>query len=159
MPVRSPRDVQAALAALGMDIQVRFFETSTATSQQAADAIGADLGAIVKSLCFMVDRQAVLVLTAGDQKVDDRKLAMLHGTSRKRVRIADAETTIRVTGFAPGGVSPVGHVEKLPVYIDATLQRFEVVYAAAGSPNAIFPIPFVRLAEITGGRVADVAKE
>ncbi len=159
MSIRTSEDVQAALAAAGLDIRIHVFEAPTATAQQAADAVGTTLGSIVKSLCFMIAGKPVLVLTAGDRLVDDRKLGALYGVGRKKVRISDPDTTERVTGFAPGGVSPVGHVEKLPIVIDSTLQRFETVYAAAGSPNAIFPIPLVTLVKITGGQIADVAKD
>jgi prolyl-tRNA editing enzyme YbaK/EbsC (Cys-tRNA(Pro) deacylase) len=100
----------------------------------------------------------VVVLTAGDQRVDDRKLAAMYGVGRKKVRIADEATTIAATGYAPGGVPPVGHVNELPVIVDETLARFETVYAAAGSPHAIFPVAFEMLVDISGGQVADVAK-
>ena len=78
---------------------------------------------------------------------------------RKKVQIADAETTIARTGYAPGGVPPVGHRTALPVLIDESLSRFEVVYAAAGSAKAIFAVPHETLVEVTGGRVADVGKD
>lgn len=159
MSLRTPQDVQAVLEALGLELRVQVFDASTATAPQAAAAIGTELGSIVKSLCFVVDGQPVLVLAAGDRLVDDRKLAALYGVGRKKVRIADAETTLRATGYAPGGVAPVGHPQPLPILIDATFERYEVVYAAAGSPNAIFPIPLPTLIQITGGRLVDIAKE
>lgn len=159
MEERTPDDVQAALDALGLDITVEIFDSSTATSQEAADSIGTSLGSIAKSLCFLVDGQPVVVIASGDRRVDDRKLAKLHEVSRKKVKIADAQTTVEATGYAPGGVPPVGHASDLPIYIDDTLSRFEQVYAAAGSPNAIFPVPYETLVEITGGKVVDLAKE
>ncbi|WP_298819516.1 YbaK/EbsC family protein [uncultured Chloroflexus sp.] len=155
----TPEDVQQALAALGLEIQIMTFDVSTATAPQAAAAIGAGLGSIVKSLCFIIDDQPMIVLTAGDQRVDDRKLGALYNVSRKKVKIADAETTIAVTGYAPGGVPPIGHRTPLPVLIDQTLSRFEVVYAAAGSARSIFPIPFATLVTITKGRIVDVVKD
>jgi Cys-tRNA(Pro) deacylase len=158
MPQLTPDDVQQALDALGLEIQVQQFETSTATAQEAADSIGTELGTIVKSLCFVVVDEPVIVLAAGDHRIDDRKLAALYDVGRKKVKIADAETTLQTTGYLPGGVPPVGHLNPLPVLIDDTLGRFDLVYAAAGSPNAIFPIPFKTLCEITGGRVVDLAK-
>ena len=159
MQPRTSEDVQTALDALGLDVQVQTFETSTATAQEAADSIGTSLGSIAKSLCFMVGGQPVLVIASGDQRVDGRKLGALHGVGRKKVKIADAETTLKATGYAPGGVPPVGHIQALPVYIDEMLGRFEVIYAAAGSPHAIFPVPYQTLVEVTGGQVVDVAKE
>ncbi len=151
-------DVAAALEGLGLELRVMTFEGSTATAPEAAEAVGTELGSIVKSLCFVVAGEPVIVLAAGDRRVDDRKLSALCGVGRKKVRIADAETTVAETGYAPGGVPPVGHRRALPVWIDETLSRFETVYAAAGEENAIFAVPYETLVEVTGGRVADLAK-
>lgn len=151
-------DVQAALDALGLGITVQTFDTPTATSQQAADSIGTSLGSIAKSLCFMADGQPLVVIAAGDRRVDDRKLGALLGVSRKKIKIADAQSTISATGYAPGGVPPLGHVNALPIYIDETLSRFELIYAAGGSPNAIFSISYQQLLEAVGGEVVDIAK-
>lgn len=155
----TPEDVRAAIRAHHLDIEITTFEDSTATAPEAAAAIGTELGSIVKSLCFLVADQPVVVLTAGDKRVDDRKLGALYDVNRKKVKIADAGTTAEITGYAPGGVPPVGHRTKVPILIDASLERYETVYAAAGSANTIFPIPFKSLVEITGGRVADVVRE
>ncbi|GAB4442568.1 MAG: YbaK/EbsC family protein [Anaerolineae bacterium] len=155
----TPEHVQAALDAAGLDIRVQTFDDSTATAQEAADALGAPLGSIVKSLCFFIDGEPLIVLGSGDQRMDERKLGALRGVSRKKVRMATAEQSIAVTGYAPGGVAPVGHRTALPVYIDDMLARYETVYAAAGSPNTIFPIPFATLVAVTGGTVADVARK
>lgn len=159
MKPRGPADVQAALDGLGLGIQIRTFDESTATAPEAAAAIGCELGAIVKSLCFVVDNRPIVVLTAGDQRADDRKIAALFNVGRKKVKLADAETTVEATGYEPGGVPPVGHVRPLPVLIDSTLGRYEVVYAAAGSPNAIFPIRFETLVGVTAGLVEDIVRE
>ena len=86
-------------------------------------------------------------------------MAALYEVGRKKVKMADFDGTVSATGYAPGGVPPVGHAQPLPVLIDATLARFETVYCAAGSPNAIFPIAFGALVEATGGRAADIAQE
>ncbi len=155
----TPEHVQAAIDEQGLGIRIQFFEASTATSPQAAEAAGCELGAIAKSLCFLVDGQPVVVVTSGDQRVDTRKLAALYGVGRKKVKMADAETTIAVTGYAPGGVPPLGHIQPLPVLIDRMLGRYETVWAAAGAPNAIFPIAYQKLVEATGGRVVDIAEE
>jgi Cys-tRNA(Pro) deacylase len=144
---------------MGVDTTVRYFEQSTATAQQAADAIGTQLGSIVKSLCFSVDGRFVIVLAAGDRMVDDRKLGARYGVGRKKVKIADPDTTIRVTGYAPGGVCPVGHPEPLPMIIDLSLQRFKTVFASAGTPYAIFPISIGDLVRISGGEVVDIVRD
>jgi Cys-tRNA(Pro) deacylase len=154
----SPDDVQAALDAKGAGIRVQTFETSTATAQEAADSIGTTLGSIVKSLCFVVDGEPVVVLGAGDQRIDTRKLAALRGVGRKKAKMATAEQSVEYTGYAPGGVPPVGHRVEMPVYIDETLSRFETVYAAAGAPNTIFPIGFEALVNLTSGQVVDLAQ-
>jgi prolyl-tRNA editing enzyme YbaK/EbsC (Cys-tRNA(Pro) deacylase) len=151
--------VQAHLDRLAPGIKVHLMPESTATAPEAAVAAGCELGAIVKSLLFVIDGQPVLVLVAGDQVADQRKLGGLYGVGKKKVRIADAETVRRVTGFEVGGVPPVGHTTRLPVLIDQTLGRFATVWAAAGTRNAIFPIPFSRMVEITAGRVADIVRQ
>ena len=149
--------VRKALAALGVETEITEYPRSTRTAQEAAEAIGVPLGSIVKSLVFLVDEQPVLILMAGDRRVDTGKLAALYGVDQSRVRIADAETVRRVTGFAIGGVPPVGHATPLPTLIDASLSRFEIVHAAAGSPRANFPIRYTKLVEITNGRIVELS--
>jgi prolyl-tRNA editing enzyme YbaK/EbsC (Cys-tRNA(Pro) deacylase) len=151
--------VQSALNALDLGIQVQTFGVPTSTAQEAADAIGCPLGAIVKSLCFLVDEQLVLVLAAGDRRVDTKILRRIYGVSKRKCRIADPETVLRSTGFAVGGVAPVGHLEPLTTLIDASLSRFEVVYAAAGTGNSIFPIPYDTLVEVTAGQVHELTQD
>ncbi|PYN93733.1 MAG: hypothetical protein DMD91_29490 [Candidatus Rokuibacteriota bacterium] len=155
----TPGDVQAALDALGVNVHVQRFDASTATAQQAADAVGTELGSIVKSLCFFIDGEPVMVLGSGDQRMDERKLAALRGVNRKKVKMATAEQSIEVAGYAPGGVPPVGHRTRLPIYVDDMLARYELVYAAAGAPDTIFPIAFKVLVEVTGGAVVDIARK
>lgn len=155
----TPNDVQAALDRLDFGIKIHFFETTTATSQQAADNIGCELGQIVKSICFVIDeQQPVIVLTSGDQKVDDKKLAELYNVGRKKVKAANAEQLVEIFGYEPGSVPPFGHRIKIATYIDSTLQRFEQLYAAGGAHNAIFPITLEQLQSATGGQIMDVVK-
>lgn len=150
--------VQEALAAHQLDIQVQVFETSTRTAAEAAASIGTPLGSIVKSLVFEINSKIIVVLTAGDQRVDTRKLADYFGVGRKKVKIATAEQCIEHVGYAPGGVPPLGHRHQLDIYIDNTLSRFATVYAAAGTNNTIFPIAYDTLVEVTAGVVLDVVK-
>ena len=155
----APTDVQAALNQLNTGIAIRFFENTTATSQQAADNIGSELGQIVKSLAFIVDEKPILVLASGDQRVDDKKLAAMYNVGRKKVKTASPEQCVEIYGYAPGGVPPIAHrTPGLPVYIDDSLKRYEQLYAAGGAHNAIFPITLNQLQQITGGQFADVAK-
>ncbi len=158
--MRNAQDVQAALAQLAPELEVRFFDSLTATSQQAADNIGCELGQIVKSLLFIVDEQAVVVLASGDQRVDDRKLAALHEVTRKKIKIATAEQCVTILGYMPGSVPPIAHLTSgHPIWIDSQLQRYDQLYAAAGADNAIFPVTLPRLVEISGGRIADLHRE
>ena len=156
----TPRDVETALAALGMDIEIRFFEQTTATSQQAADNIGCELGQIVKSIAFLVDEQPIIVMASGDQRIDDRKVAALYNVSRKKVRVASPDEMVAIYGYAPGSMPPLAHRSSdIHIYIDETLQRFDTLYAAGGAHNAIFPIPLALLAALSGGQFADLKRD
>ena len=154
--MKGPQRVKAALQALGEEIQVVELDASARTAQQAADAIGTELGSIVKSLVFLADGQPIIVLVAGDRRAAPTKLKAL--LCARRVMIADADQVRQTTGYAIGGVPPLGHKEHLPVWIDHSLSRFEMVYAAAGGPRAIFPVAYTKLIELTAGRVADLTK-
>lgn len=160
MQVLGVSDLRLALRRLKLDDEVIEFATSTATSQQAAENIGCDLGQIVKSLGFMISKTTpTLILASGDQTVDERKLAALFSVGRKRVRLMTPEQCITLLGYPPGGVPPIGHrTGELAVYLDQSLQRFERVYAAAGAANAIFPINLKALQRVTGGVFADLIK-
>jgi Cys-tRNA(Pro) deacylase len=148
-----PERVQAALAALGLDAQVVRVGNAK-TAQQAAEAVGCEVGAIVKSLVFVADGQPVLVLCSGDRRVDTDKLAALRGA--KSVAMASAEVVRAATGYAIGGVPPLGHATTLPMYMDFTLLTCPTVYGAAGAPDALFPINPITLQVVTGAEVADV---
>lgn len=151
--------VRRALAERAPDIEVRFFDASTATSQLAAEQIGCELGQIAKSIVFFVEERPVVVVTSGDQRVDDRKLAAHFDVPRKRVRTANAEECIAVTGYAPGGVPPVAHRrDDIVLFVDRSLSRYEQIFAAAGAANAIMPMTVERLILLSGGTLADFAK-
>ena len=154
--VKGSARVQAALEAAGLGINIVWLQKSARTAQLAADALDTALGSIVKSLLFMADGEPVLVLVSGDRRADPAKLKRL--LNARRVMIADAERVRTETGFSIGGVPPVGHRQSLSTWIDASLGRFETVYAAAGHPRAVFPIAFESLLNITGGHVADVTE-
>ena len=152
--------VQAALDRLGLGITIIEFSRSTATSQQAADNVGCQLGQIVKSLGFLISKTTpVLVLASGDNAIDERKLAALYGVGRKKARMMTAEQCITMLGYPPGGVPPIAHrSEDIAVHLDETLQRFDTVYAAGGAANAIFPVSRSMLTRVTGGSFADLVK-
>jgi prolyl-tRNA editing enzyme YbaK/EbsC (Cys-tRNA(Pro) deacylase) len=155
--------VQAVLEAAGVAIEVVKLEASTRTAQLAAEAIGTELGSIVKSLLFLADGVPILVLVSGDHRADPAKdhradpAKLKKRLGARRVMIADAERVKRETGFAIGGVPPIGHVQPLSVWVDESLGRFETVYAAAGHPHAVFAISFDMLVQLTNGHVADIA--
>lgn len=146
--------VREYLKHCGLTIEVMELAESTRTAALAAEAVGSPLGSIVKSLVFLADGKPVLVLVAGDKRADHRKLEKI--LKAKQVTIADADQVREATGFAIGGVPPVAHKTKLPTLIDKNLGRFETLYAAAGSPRAVFPISYEALVEITEGQLADV---
>ncbi|RLC62013.1 MAG: YbaK/EbsC family protein [Chloroflexota bacterium] len=154
--MRGPERVQAALKATGLDVKPIRLQKSARTAQLAAEALNTALGSIVKSLVFLADGEPVLVLVAGDRRADPVKLKRLLGA--RRVMIADAERVKQETGFSIGGVPPIGHRQSLPTLIDASLARFETLYAAAGHPFAVFPVAFETLVHITNGQVADVTE-
>ncbi len=156
----TPHDVQAALDAFGLGLRVQFFAQSTATSEEAAAAIGTELSRIVKSLGFMIDGRPVIVLAAGDQRVDEKKLAALCQVARKRIKIATPDQCVESFGYPPGSVPPVGHrTPDIPIFIEDSLSRYDQLYAAAGAPNAIFPVTYAQLRQITGGQVVDLKRE
>lgn len=152
----SAQKVARAAQALGLAIEIVEFEQPTRTAEEAAQAVGCALGQIVKSLCFLVDKEPVIALVSGENQLDKRKLGALSGVGRKKVRQADAETVKKATGFTIGGVPPFGHRSALPVYVDEDLTQYETVWAAAGTPHAVFPIAPADLVALSGGQVANL---
>ena len=154
----SAQRVQAALAELGLAFDVREFPESTRTSAEAAAAIGCAVGQIAKSLVFR-GRQSgrpVLVIASGANRVDENKIGRLIG---EKIGRADAAFVREKTGFAIGGVPPLGHTEPPLALIDEDLLEFSEVWAAAGTPNAVFRLAPGDLAAMTAGRTADVKQE
>lgn len=146
--------VREALAERGIHERIVVVGNSAATAKAAAEALGVELGAIVKSLVFLVGLDPVLVLVAGDRRCDPAKLPELTGLAGE-VRKADAATVQKVTGFSIGGVAPVGSLRPLPTVIDASLGRFPRVYAAAGHPHCLFETNLDELAFLTGGKISE----
>lgn len=148
--------VADAARELGLEIAIKEFAEPTRTAEDAAKAIGCTVAQIVKSLLFVVEDQPVMALVSGPNRLDEQKLAALCGVSKKKVRRADAETVRQTTSFAIGGVPPFGHAAPIPVYIDEDFLQFEIIWAAAGTPNAVFAITPAQLARTTKGQVADL---
>jgi prolyl-tRNA editing enzyme YbaK/EbsC (Cys-tRNA(Pro) deacylase) len=151
----SARNVQEVLERLGVDAQVVEMGKTTRSAQDAADAVGCDVGQIAKSLVFKgsASHRAVLVITSGANRVNEASLSEMLSEA---VRKADADFVRRKTGYAIGGVPPVGHREPLSVFIDEDLLRYAEIWAAAGTPQAVFKLTPQELVRITGGRVLRV---
>lgn len=152
----SARKVQAALAAFGLGLEVREFDASTRTAADAAKAIGCTVGQIAKSILFRgaSSGRPVLVIASGTNRVNEGKVAALLGEALGK---ADAEFVRSRTGFVIGGVPPVGHAVRPETFIDRDLMAFAEIWAAAGTPNAVFRLEPHDLPRITGGRVAAIA--
>lgn len=149
----------AAAQACGFEPEITEFEQLTRTAQEAADAIGCAVGQIVKSLCFNVAGAPTMALVSGANRLDTRKLAALCGVGRKKVSPAGADMVREATGFAIGGVPPFGHTAPMTVYIDEDLTAYDQIWAAAGTPNTVFPITPQQLAALTDGSIADLKVE
>ncbi|MGA0359262.1 MAG: YbaK/EbsC family protein [Ilumatobacteraceae bacterium] len=144
--------VVAAGRELGLEIEPRSFPEGTRTAQEAADAIGVELGQIVKSLIFGVDGEVVLAYVSGANRLDEKLLAAAAGGSRcERV---DADAVRKATGFPIGGVPPFGHSTQLRIFIDPDLLQYDEVWAAAGTWHDVFGIEPHKLVEASGGVVA-----
>ncbi len=147
----SVQRVRDTLAAAGSKAQVVALPDSARTAQEAATALNAPVGAIVKSLVFLIDGRPVMALVAGDRRCDTAALPAALGLAGKVGR-ADADIVRKATGFAIGGVSPLAHPVPLPMVLDASLRRFDTVHAAAGHPHCVFATSVDELLALTGAR-------
>lgn len=148
--------VRKFLAARGLDDGLFEFEQSTKTAAMAAEAMGCELGQIVKSLVVVVDgERPVLALVAGDRRGDLDAIAELLGG--ERARMADAEVVRSATGYAIGGVSPFDLPGELPILIDDSLMRYDILFPAAGTPSSMVRMEREELVGLTGGRVARIS--
>jgi prolyl-tRNA editing enzyme YbaK/EbsC (Cys-tRNA(Pro) deacylase) len=147
--------VRQKLAELGLQSEIRFFDASTRTAADAAAAIGCTLAQIAKSLVFRAKAsdQVVLVIASGSNRVNTGKIAAALGDE---IGKADADFVRNRTGFAIGGVGPIGHSKDCQIFIDRDLANYAEIWAAAGSPNAVFRLTPGELQQVTGGRVLDL---
>jgi prolyl-tRNA editing enzyme YbaK/EbsC (Cys-tRNA(Pro) deacylase) len=146
--------VAAALRSGDAVGEIRELADSARTADEAASALGVPVGAIVKSLVFTADGDPVMVLASGDHQVDTAAVAAALGVSK--VRRADADTVRAATGYPIGGVPPVAHSTDLRVLVDRHLATYDVLWAAAGTPHAVFSTSFDELVRLTAGDPADV---
>lgn len=152
---KSAQNVQEALHKMGLEFKVLELAESTRTANDAAETLGCMVGQIVKSLIFRTKQsnQPLLVLASGANRVNEKTIAHIVG---EKIEKADAAFTREVTGFAIGGVPPVGHKKPLETLIDEDLLAFQEVWAAAGTPNAVFKLEPTALLNLTNGKVISI---
>jgi prolyl-tRNA editing enzyme YbaK/EbsC (Cys-tRNA(Pro) deacylase) len=154
-PPSSRERVRTALAAAGLQCEIVETPDSARTAVEAAAAVGSSVAQIVKSLVFLCDDEPVLALVAGDNRLDERRLGEIAGG---RIGRADAARVREHTGFAIGGVAPLGSLQPLRVYCDADLLAHDHVWAAAGAPHAVFRVAPGALVDAVGATVAELAQ-
>jgi len=146
--------VQEFIAEFDTKLKVLALDTTARTAKDAAESLGCEVGAIVKSLVFRADDTFLICLVAGDKRCSLNKLKKV--ISKKNVCMANAEEVKTNTGFSIGGVAPIAHLKKLNILIDQSLGRFQSVFAAAGHPNSIFKIEYSQLVQMTKGEVKEI---
>ena len=138
------------------NLSVVELENSAKTALDAANSLNCEVGAIVKSLLIKIENDFLLCLVSGDKRCSLNKLKKI--SQKKNVRMASADEVKSQTGYTIGGVSPVGHINKIQIFIDNSLSRFTDIFAAAGHPNVIFKINYEKLIQITKGDVKDITE-
>jgi len=136
--------------------KVIILNTSARTALEAASSLGCEVGAIVKSLLFKAEDFFILCLVAGDKKASLNKIKKI--LNIKDLSMASADDVKKITGYTIGGVSPIGHLNKIDIFIDNSLERFTSLFAAAGHPNCVFKINFTDLQKITNGSIKDITE-
>lgn len=154
MESKSVRRARSALADLGVRGEVRALDDSARTAKEAADALGVEVGQIASSLVFLADEHPVLVIASGAHRVDPMQLGAI--VESAHVRKATADQVRAATGYAIGGVAPVGHPHPLRTIVDVALAQYDQVWAAAGHPHAVFPTTYDELLRITAGEAGEV---
>ena len=150
-PVKRARK---ALEEFDQSILVIILENTARTANDAANSLDCEVGAIIKSLLFRTEDSFILCLIAGDKRCSLNKLKKI--TNKKDVSMASPKEVKDQTGYTIGGVSPIGHIKKIQILIDKSLERFKNLYAAAGHPNCIFKIDFKSLQKITNGEIEEL---
>ena len=148
--------VQSILSNFDPEKKVVVLDNSARTALEAALSLGCEIGAIVKSLLFRTDNSFTLCLVAGDKKASLNKIKKT--LNIKDVSMASADDVKNITGYTIGGVSPIGHLNKVDVFIDNSLERFTYLFAAAGHPNCVFEINFTDLQKITNGSIMEITE-
>jgi len=146
--------VEKFLKIFNQSLEVTVLESSARTAKDAATALDCDVGAIVKSLLFKTEDSFTLCLVAGDKRCSLSKLKKIKNI--KNISMASLEEVKTQTGYTIGGVSPVGHLNEVEIFIDKSLERFIDLFAAAGHPNCVFKINFTNIQKITNGKIEDI---
>ena len=148
--------VQKFLAEFDPKQEIIVLNNSARTALEAASSLGCEVGAIVKSLVIKIEQNHILCLVAGDKKVSLKKIKNI--LKIKDASMASADDVKDITGFTIGGVSPIGHLQEIEIFVDEQLSRFTDIFAAAGHPNCIFKIDFDNLVKITKGAVKNITE-
>ena len=147
---------EKSLKDFDQSLEVIVLDKSARTAQDAATALGCNVGAIVKSLLFKTNDSFLLCLVAGDKRASLNKIKKI--INKKDVSMANPEDVKSQTGYTIGGVSPIGHLKQIEIIIDNTLERFNELFAAAGHPNCVFKINFTNIQKITNGKVENITE-
>ena len=147
---------EKALKEFDQSISVIILENTARTAKDAADSLNCEVGAIIKSLVFKAEETYVLSLIAGDKRCSLNKLKKI--INKKDVSMANPEEVKTQTGYTIGGVSPIGHLNPIKIFIDKSLERFNDLYAAAGHPNCVFKIDFKNIQKITNGEIKELTE-
>ena len=148
--------VQGFIKKFDPKLEALVLDTTARTAKDAANSLGCEVGAIVKSLLFKTEKKFTLCLIAGDKKASLNKIKKI--LNIKDVSMASANDVKNVTGYTIGGVSPVGHLNKVDIFIDNSLERFNCLFAAAGHPNCVFKINFIDLQKITNSSIKEITE-
>jgi|TARA_B100001142_G_scaffold208601_1_gene206737 Cys-tRNA(Pro) deacylase len=148
--------VEKALKEFDQSISVIILENTARTAKDAAESLNCEVGAIIKSLVFKAEETYVLSLIAGDKRCSLNKLKKI--INKKDVSMANPEEVKTQTGYTIGGVSPIGHLNPIKIFIDKSLERFNDLYAAAGHPNCVFKIDFKNIQKITNGEIKELTE-
>ena len=151
----SLKRVQESLQAYP-ELEIKILPGSTHTAELAAQALGTTPGQIAKTLCFLADGKPILIVACGDKKIDTIRWGRAIGA--KKIKMADAETVMQITGFAPGGVCPFALRQQVSVYLDNSLKEYDITFIAAGTPHSALPISAEMLEKVTGGSWVDATK-
>ena len=147
---------EKALKEFDDNLYIECLEKTARTANDAATALRCKVGAIVKSLLFKTQSSFFLCLVSGDKKCSLNKLKKILG--EKDISMANADQVKEITGYTIGGVSPIGHINKVNILIDKNLDRFDKIFAAAGHPNCIFKINFEQLVKLTNGKIEEITE-